>query len=267
MKFVEGSYGTTEEAFKAVKHLQEEGYKKEDIRLISNTTTRDAYANQTDINSSTETDSSQTLDEDQSFWEKIKGTFSVDDSEGNDSVHSDGDVLDGYQDDIAKGNIIVLVEGDPEVRPTPTETNPMLSEKDTRNPATMSNNEETIQLQEEKLDVGTKEVQTGEVNISKRVTEETETVEVPVKHEEIIIKRHNVTDGTQADGNLEDEEIVIPVSEEQIEVTKKPVVTEEVSIGKETVKETKQVSETVRKEDLDIESNGDVDVHDDNNLL
>ena len=41
---------------------------------------------------------------------------------------------------------------------------------------------------------------------------------------------------------------------------------EEVSIGQELVEETKQVSEALRKEDLDVETDGDVDVHDDKNV-
>ena len=41
---------------------------------------------------------------------------------------------------------------------------------------------------------------------------------------------------------------------------------EEVSIGQELVEETKQVSEALRKEDLDVETDRDVDVHDDKNV-
>ena len=44
--------------------------------------------------------------------------------------------------------------------------------------------------------------------------------------------------------------MVIPVTEEKIEVTKRPVVKEEVSLNKEEVTDTKQVSRTVKKEDV-----------------
>lgn len=258
MEFVEGSYVNPEEAFLAVERLQADGYKKEDIRLISNTATRNTFMDQPNMNVTTEDkhiqSTDQGTDDDRSMWEKIKDAFSAEDYEENDSVRSEDDVLYNYQDDIANGSIVVGVDEDPNVKPIATDTN-------TPNP--MMNDEQTIKLQEEQLNVDTTEVQTGEVNVSKRVTEETKTIEVPVEHEEIVVKRHKVTDGTLSDGDIADEEIVIPISEDQIHVTKKPVVTEEVTIGKEKVEETKQVSETVRKENLDVDTDGDVQVEDD----
>ncbi len=261
MKFVEGSYPTSQEAFAVVERLQAEGYKKDAIRLVSNTTTKNTFMDQPDMDITTDDNYTQTTnhrtDDDRSMWEKIKDAFSAEDYEENNSIHSEDDVLYNYQDDIANGNIVVVVDGDP--------YNKMMdNDIDTLNtPNTMTNDEETIKLQEERLDVDTEKVQTGEVNVSKRVIEETKTIEVPVEHEEIVIKRHKVTDGSYSDGDMTDEEIVIPVSEEQIHVTKEPVVTEEVTIGKKIVEETKHVSETVRKEDLDVTTDGDIDVHDD----
>lgn len=262
MNFVEGSYVSPEEAFLAVDRLQKEGYKKNDIRLISNTATKNTFMNQPGMNVTTESNISQTSDQDlgddRSMWEKIKDAFSAEDYDENDSVGTKNDVLYDYRDDIANGNIVVVVEGDPAKRTMTTEPDTMASDR-------MTDDEKTIKLQEEKLDVDTKKVQTGEVNVSKRVVEETKTVEVPVEHEEIVVKRHKVNDGTRPDGDMADEEIVIPVSEEQIEVTKRPVVTEEVTIGKEKVEETKQVSESVRKEKLDVDADGDINVEDNKN--
>ncbi len=59
---------------------------------------------------------------------------------------------------------------------------------------------------------------------------------------------------------MADEEIVIPVKEERVSVTKQAVVTEEVSVGKRKVQHTKHVAETVREEDLDVNEQGDVKV-------
>jgi len=50
------------------------------------------------------------------------------------------------------------------------------------------------------------------------------------------------------------------VKEERVRVTKKPVVTEEVTVGKRKVQDTKHVSETVRKEELKVDKKGDIDV-------
>ena len=48
--------------------------------------------------------------------------------------------------------------------------------------------------------------------------------------------------------------------EEQVEVEKRPVVYEEVGVGKRTTQETQQVSDTVRREELRTDGDGDVDV-------
>ena len=100
------------------------------------------------------------------------------------------------------------------------------------------------------------------VAVKKEVKTETETVEVPVEHEEVTIERRPVKPGEKTTGNadMKEEDITIPVTEEQIEVTKRTVVTEEVNIKKDKEQEMKTVSEQVRKEDLDVESSGDVDV-------
>ena len=117
----------------------------------------------------------------------------------------------------------------------------------------------TIQLREERLKVEKTPVETGEVRVGKRVVTEHKTIDVPVEREEIVIERRPGA-GRAARGELTDEEIVIPVKEERVSVTKEPVVTEEVSVGKRKVQDTKHVAETVRKEELDVNEEGDVKV-------
>jgi uncharacterized protein (TIGR02271 family) len=117
-----------------------------------------------------------------------------------------------------------------------------------------------IQLHEEELDVSTTPVQTGEVRVRKEVHNEQRTIQVPVKHEEIVIERHAVSGG-QTGGTIgKNEEIRIPVSEEKVHVDKTSKVKEEVNVGKRQVQETKEVSGTVRKEEVRVEKEGDVDV-------
>lgn len=261
MNFVEGSYDTPQEAFEAVKRLKTEGYRADDIRLISNAAMRETFMDQTDVDVTTtdryerETVQEPTHEE-ESMWEKIKDAFTVDDDYSDFANDPDNDPLMNYRTDIDAGKIVVLVEGEPKVSPTTTDSMPTSD--------TLTTDEETVRLKEEKLDVDTKEVQTGEVHVSKRVVKETETVEVPVEHEEIVVERHAVDSDEKVTGNMtmEDEEITIPVTEEQIEVTKEPVVTEEVTIGKEKVTDTKHVTESVEKEELDVDTEGDVDLDD-----
>ena len=58
----------------------------------------------------------------------------------------------------------------------------------------------------------------------------------------------------------EGEEVRIPVREEQVNVSKDAVVTEEVKVGKRVVQDTEQVTGQVRKEEVKVEQKGDVDV-------
>lgn len=117
--------------------------------------------------------------------------------------------------------------------------------------------EQTLRLREEQLKVDKEAVQAGEVVVHKNVVEEQQTINVPVEHEEVYVERRPVT-GDQADAlPIDGEETIrIPVTEERIEVTKKPVVTEEIVVGKRTVQETERVQDTVRKETVDVDQNG-----------
>ena len=114
-----------------------------------------------------------------------------------------------------------------------------------------------IELLEEELDVDTREVQAGEVRVGKDVVVEQRSIEVPVTHEEVVIERHPI-EGREASDLDEDEEIRIPVMDEEVNVQKRPVVREEISVGKRRVQGTRTVSESVRREEARIESEGDV---------
>jgi len=118
-----------------------------------------------------------------------------------------------------------------------------------------------MQAKEEELQVHKQNVQTGEVSVRKEVHTEQKTVQVPVMKEEIVVERHAVSGHQAASSDIKGgEEIRIPVREEQVQVEKKPVVREEVSVGKQQVQENEQVSGTVRKEEIKVEKKGDVDV-------
>lgn len=122
--------------------------------------------------------------------------------------------------------------------------------------------EERLALHEEQLHVDKKRVQTGEVDVEKYVVEDQQTIEVPVEREEVYIERRPVNKEATA---LHDDDVTnhvhayeengrihIPVTEEEVEVTKKDVIAEEIVIGKKKVVDTETVSETVRREEVDI---------------
>lgn len=120
-----------------------------------------------------------------------------------------------------------------------------------------------LQLREEQLNVDKQRVQSGEVGLRKEVITEQKNIDVPVTHEEVYIERRAVT-GNPTDTTPigEDETIRIPVSEEQVNVTKNTVVTGEVAIGKREVQETQQVRDTVRREEARVDQAGNARVQD-----
>jgi len=124
---------------------------------------------------------------------------------------------------------------------------------------------DTIEVKEERLHASTKPVETGQVRVRKEVHTETKTIDVPVEREEVVIERTPVhgrasTAGITADSLREGEEIRIPVREDKVSVSKDAVVTEEVKVGKRVVQGTEKVSGQVRKEEVHVEQEGDVEV-------
>ena len=123
-----------------------------------------------------------------------------------------------------------------------------------------------VQLHEEQLQATKERVQSGEVNIRKNVVSEEQTINVPVSREEVYVERHAVNSPVPSDTPIGQEEEItrIPVSEEQVQVTKQPVVTEEINVGKRVVQGNQPVTDTVRHEEARIENQGNVNVTGDN---
>jgi uncharacterized protein (TIGR02271 family) len=123
--------------------------------------------------------------------------------------------------------------------------------RDTSGPAT----DDAMTRSEEQLHVGTGQVQAGRARLRKYVVTENVTQTVPVSHEEVRVEREPITDANQ-DAALSGE----PISEEEHEVTlqaERPVVekqavpVERVRLGTETVTEQQEVTEQVRKEQIE----------------
>jgi len=118
-----------------------------------------------------------------------------------------------------------------------------------------------LTLHEEELQAQTRREQAGEVEVRKHVVEEAQEVEVPVTHEEVEVRRVRVNrDATAGDEAFTDdgETIRVPVTAETVEVTKTPRVVEEIEISKRPVTERQTVRDTVRREEAEIEEEGDV---------
>jgi uncharacterized protein (TIGR02271 family) len=115
---------------------------------------------------------------------------------------------------------------------------------------------QNIQLYGEVLRVHKDRVSRGEVRLRKEVITTTQTVEVPVTREELVLERVPVSGQVPATGaTFESEEIRIPLSEERAAVSKQAVVREEVRVGKKQVTGVETLDEQVRSEELKIDQN------------
>jgi len=130
-------------------------------------------------------------------------------------------------------------------------------------PAPRTGESVTIQLREEELHTSTQFVETGEVRVRKEAITVHRTIEVPVQREEVVIERHAPTgEPTSAPDLGPGEEFRIPVRKEQVIVEKRPVVKKEVTVGKRVVQDLEQVGGEVLKEEVRVEREGVVDIHD-----
>ena len=105
---------------------------------------------------------------------------------------------------------------------------------------------------EERLHVGTEQVQGGKARLRKYIVTENVSTTVPVSHEEARIVREPITDATAVTGgDISTEEFEVTLKAERPVVEKDIVAVERVRLDTETVTEQVQVNETVRKEEID----------------
>src|SRR5215203_4709651 len=113
--------------------------------------------------------------------------------------------------------------------------------------------QQALTRSEEELEVDTKQVPRGQAGVRKRVVTEQQHRTVPVEREELRVHREPIRAG-EGDGDAEvsADEQTIELREEQPVVDKRVVPKERIRIGKEVVRDHEQVSEPVRKEQVEV---------------
>jgi uncharacterized protein (TIGR02271 family) len=139
---------------------------------------------------------------------------------------------------------------------TRSESGPPEGGEDTSGPTT----DNAMTRSEEELRVGKTEQEAGRVRLRKYVVEDEVTQTVPVKREEVRVEREPITDanaGAATDGPaISEEEHEVVLHEEQAVVDKQAVPKERVRVDKDTHVEEELVSDTVRKEQIEIDDEG-----------
>jgi len=118
-----------------------------------------------------------------------------------------------------------------------------------------------VPLVEEEVVVDKNVREVGQVRIHKQVITENRHIEVPVTREEVVIERvaTNRTPDASDKSLFIEQDIVVPVRVEEVEISKRAVVREEVRVKTEAVQEEKSMDAKVRKETVRIENEGSVD--------
>ena len=116
----------------------------------------------------------------------------------------------------------------------------------------------TIPVVEEHLEVGKRQVETGQVHVTSHVVETPVNESVTLREEHAAIERRPVDrPASEADlANFKEETIEVRETAEQAVVNKTARVVEEVVVGKTATSTTQEISDTVRKTVVDVERDG-----------
>ncbi len=120
---------------------------------------------------------------------------------------------------------------------------------------------QNLKLYEERLIANKTRAKTGEVAVGKRVETETARASVPIEKERVVIERVTPVEAGQVvsvgEADFQSGEVArMEVYEETADIHKEAYVREEVNIRKEVVRSTVEGEETLRREELDIDTDG-----------
>lgn len=125
---------------------------------------------------------------------------------------------------------------------------------------------QTFRLYEERLIANKNRIKTGEVAVGKRVETETARATVPLEKERVVIERVTPADAgtvvSPGEVNFGEGEVArVEVYEETPEIRKEAFVREEVRVKKVVDHDTVDAEETLRREELDVKTEGEPTVN------
>lgn len=114
--------------------------------------------------------------------------------------------------------------------------------------------EQRLTLSEEELEARKRVREAGEVTVRKEVVTEHRQIDVPVTREEVHVERTPATSASAPAGDaFREETIRVPVREEEVEVTKRPRVREEVRVTRSQWQQEQRVEGEVRREEARVD--------------
>lgn len=118
--------------------------------------------------------------------------------------------------------------------------------------------DDSMTRSEERLNVGTESSPSGTARLRKYVVTENVTQTVPVSHEEVRLEREPISQGDadSTDAKISEDEHEVTLNAEHPVVDKETVPVERVHLDKETVTDEVPVEEDVRKEEFEVDRDG-----------
>ncbi|MFK0181741.1 DUF2382 domain-containing protein [Streptomyces xanthochromogenes] len=113
--------------------------------------------------------------------------------------------------------------------------------------------DEELVRSEERLRVGTEEQEVGRARLRKVVVTENVATTIPVSHEEVRVVREPIRDGEKVGADIGEAETEVTLHAERPVVGKEKVAVERVRLETEKVTEQQEVSDTVRKEQIEYD--------------
>ena len=112
-----------------------------------------------------------------------------------------------------------------------------------------------VELAQEQLEIGKREVERGRVVVRTRVEERDEIAEIELRQDEVTVERipRGMPVETTPIVREEDGVLIVPVVEEQLVLTKRLILKEEVRITRRSRTETVREPMRLRSEQVDIE--------------
>ncbi len=127
-----------------------------------------------------------------------------------------------------------------------------------RTASNLTGDDREITLSEEEVKVGKRTVDAGQVRLRKIVRTEVVNQPVEIRHEDVVVERVSADQvhAGAATPDFKEEVVDVPLTREEVVVSKDAHVTGAVRLHKTAESETQNVSETVRKEDVEVLRDG-----------
>ena len=115
-----------------------------------------------------------------------------------------------------------------------------------------------VPLTEEELKVGKRTVSAGQVRLRKIVRTEVVNQPVEIRHEDVVVERIPASEvrGGTATSDFTEQTIDVPLTREEAVVSKEAHITGAVRLNKTSTAETQNVSDSIRKEDVEVLRDG-----------